>query len=224
MTTSGIWVIGDVHGEYDKLLQLISRLPEGARICFCGDLIDRGPDSAKVMKLVFDNNYDCVLGNHELMMLRSSIDKFEKMSWQNCGGRETVVSYEKYDDALWHSHIELIESLPYFKYYEFDGHKPLVVSHSYIHNDWIDKDHKYSLDDAEDILWAHAYDKERFDEDKEIRNNIFNIFGHSPVKEPIVTKTYAMIDTGATYAKYGTLSAIHYPSLKVIKHINQTKE
>jgi len=63
-------------------------------------------------------------------------------------------------------------------------------------------------------------DEKFFNKNKEIKNGIFNIFGHTPLPEPIVTDTYAMIDTGATYVnnkQLGYLSAIHYPSLEVIR-------
>ena len=43
-----IYVIGDVHGCYRSLLALIEQLPHkfDSKICFVGDLIDRGPASA----------------------------------------------------------------------------------------------------------------------------------------------------------------------------------
>ncbi len=71
----GIWVIGDVHGEYNKLLRLIQKLPANAQVCFVGDLIDRGRDSAKVVKYVIDNQHKCTLGNHEIMMIKAGEDE-----------------------------------------------------------------------------------------------------------------------------------------------------
>lgn len=56
-------VIGDVHGEYDMLMRLMDTLPH-KNIIFVGDLIDRGPDSSKVVSFVKDNGYKCVVGNH----------------------------------------------------------------------------------------------------------------------------------------------------------------
>ncbi|MDH3441675.1 MAG: metallophosphoesterase, partial [Gammaproteobacteria bacterium] len=46
-------IIGDIHGEFDALMNLLDVLgydeegqsPEGRKIVFLGDLIDRGPDS-----------------------------------------------------------------------------------------------------------------------------------------------------------------------------------
>ncbi|MCT7603919.1 metallophosphoesterase [Aliarcobacter butzleri] len=62
-----IYIIGDVHGCYKSLIALIDKLPnkEKSKICFVGDLVDRGMYSYEVVKFVMENNYDCVLGNHE---------------------------------------------------------------------------------------------------------------------------------------------------------------
>lgn len=74
-------IIGDVHGEFDVLEQLLERLgydangihTEGRHLIFLGDLVDRGPDSPavveKVMKLVDSGTAQCILGNHELLLL-----------------------------------------------------------------------------------------------------------------------------------------------------------
>ncbi len=48
--------------------------PEGRRLVFLGDLVDRGPDSPAVVelvkRLVEDGLAQCILGNHELNLLR----------------------------------------------------------------------------------------------------------------------------------------------------------
>jgi len=215
---NGIWVIGDVHGEYDKLVQLLDKLPKDAKVCFCGDLIDRGADSAKVIDLIIDNNYLSVLGNHEFMMLDAYDNILTEDYWLFNGGRATLESYAFKEVYL--SHYEFLRSLPLFLHFEFEGYKPLVVSHSYIHADWVDKEYKYNTKFNKRILWLHMNDEKFFTRDKEIKNGIFNIFGHTPVPKPIVTDTYAMIDTGAYYVsnkQLGYLSAIHYPSLEVIR-------
>ena len=73
--------IGDVHGELEALQQLLSHLgyqtdgthPEGRRLVFLGDLVDRGPDSPAVAllvrQLVINGNASCILGNHEMNVL-----------------------------------------------------------------------------------------------------------------------------------------------------------
>jgi hypothetical protein len=73
-------IVGDVHGEADALCALVHRLGgdlergEVARpLIFVGDLVDRGPDSPRVVELVarlVDQGLaQCVLGNHELNLL-----------------------------------------------------------------------------------------------------------------------------------------------------------
>jgi Calcineurin-like phosphoesterase len=72
-------VIGDVHGEFDKLVQLLSHLgyseSDGAwghpsrTAIFVGDLIDRGPKQLETVDLVRamveSGGAQCILGNHE---------------------------------------------------------------------------------------------------------------------------------------------------------------
>lgn len=78
-------VIGDVHGEIDPLRALLAQLQyrpdgshaQGRRVVFVGDLTDRGPDSPAVGELAMDwvgrGVADCLLGNHELNLLRGDL-------------------------------------------------------------------------------------------------------------------------------------------------------
>lgn len=75
-------IVGDVHGELDALHALLAaagydmqgRHPEGRRLVFLGDLVDRGPDSPGVVRLVRgmveEGRALAILGNHELNLLR----------------------------------------------------------------------------------------------------------------------------------------------------------
>ena len=88
-------IIGDVHGCYDELLALLGTLgyrvaaepvaddrdlgvrvlpPAGRRAVFLGDLVDRGPASPQVLRLVMSMVRDgaalCVPGNHDIKLLR----------------------------------------------------------------------------------------------------------------------------------------------------------
>lgn len=80
-------IIGDVHGELEALNALLKVLgysptgehPEGRRLVFLGDLVDRGPDSLGVLTLVkgmIDRGLaQCILGNHEFNLLRRAPKK-----------------------------------------------------------------------------------------------------------------------------------------------------
>jgi hypothetical protein len=77
-------IVGDIHGEIDALRELLRHLgydaggahPRGRRLIFIGDLTDRGPDSPAVLELVAGlvsrGLAQCVMGNHELNLLRQA--------------------------------------------------------------------------------------------------------------------------------------------------------
>jgi len=103
-----IYVIGDVHGRLDLLLDLLSRIraDNSARetaqihIVMLGDLIDRGPQSAQVVDFLIRSQpafatMHFIMGNHEEVMLRSLADGADPRAtgWLDYGGRETLESY-----------------------------------------------------------------------------------------------------------------------------------
>ena len=110
-------VIGDVHGHYDTLTALLDTIapqPED-EVYFLGDLIDRGPKSSQVVDLVIRNQYQCLRGNHEEMMLdvvgsgEVSIELYQ--GWLYSGGHATVASY---DNKIPQDHIDWMKNLPLF--------------------------------------------------------------------------------------------------------------
>ena len=98
-----VWVVGDVHGHFRTLEALVGRLDlgEGDAIVMLGDLIDRGPKSAHVVRYVRGTErVFSIRGNHEQMMIEgfdeSSFFKdrsVEARVWYQNGGMATEVSY-----------------------------------------------------------------------------------------------------------------------------------
>src|ERR687885_2191717 len=92
-------VIGDVHGHYDTLMTLLEAIaPTGDdMVYFLGDLIDRGPQSAQVVDFVKQSPYQCLLGNHEQMLLDilgdGEIYSPALQAWLYSGGYATVKKY-----------------------------------------------------------------------------------------------------------------------------------
>ena len=67
------FVVGDVHGCAEELESLLerARFRSGRdSLVLCGDLIDRGPDPARVIEVARRHNAIAVLGNHEEKHLR----------------------------------------------------------------------------------------------------------------------------------------------------------
>lgn len=88
-----IIAIGDIHGRFDKLQELLALLPEEGELVFLGDYVDRGPQSAEVVALLRETAHICLLGNHEELMIDAVLYNQNHM-WDSNGGRATVKSYE----------------------------------------------------------------------------------------------------------------------------------
>jgi predicted phosphodiesterase len=76
-----IIAIGDIHGchqEFAELLGLLE-LTKDDRLILLGDLVNRGPDSCKVIDLARAHNALCLLGNHELRLLEYRRTKDESL-------------------------------------------------------------------------------------------------------------------------------------------------
>ncbi len=111
-------VIGDVHGHYDGLMRLLDAIAPDQmdQVYFLGDLIDRGPASARVVSFVQENGYTSLLGNHEQLMLEAfpSGRTFTPglQAWLLSGGRTTVASYSEV--SLLMDHLDWMKTLPLY--------------------------------------------------------------------------------------------------------------
>ena len=77
-----ILAIGDIHGEYDKLLDLYGKIefnPPDDLLVFLGDYVDRGPEPLAVLDWMMeregDPNVVMLRGNHDQMMLDHYVRK-----------------------------------------------------------------------------------------------------------------------------------------------------
>jgi serine/threonine protein phosphatase 1 len=63
--------IGDIHGCHHEFADLLARLAptRDDRLVLLGDLVNRGPDSARVIELAQEHGALALLGNHELRLL-----------------------------------------------------------------------------------------------------------------------------------------------------------
>ncbi len=66
------WAIGDIHGCFLELTELLILIPDTDNIIFLGDYVDRGPNSLMVIDFVIENinnpRFQFLRGNHEQMM------------------------------------------------------------------------------------------------------------------------------------------------------------
>jgi serine/threonine protein phosphatase 1 len=101
-----VYAVGDIHGRLDlleKILNLIAadqekRATVRPEIIFLGDLVDRGPDSAGVVRRLMEPpswaRVAILMGNHESAMLTALGGDYPALDmWLNVGGREALQSW-----------------------------------------------------------------------------------------------------------------------------------
>jgi serine/threonine protein phosphatase 1 len=103
-----VYAVGDVHGCYDLLALLLSKIADDVAsrsplnppvLILCGDYVDRGPDSRKVLEtLIWLQNsrffeLHLLKGNHEEAMLSYIAHPAAAREWVYFGGAETLQSY-----------------------------------------------------------------------------------------------------------------------------------
>ena len=156
-----VWVIGDVHGYVETLKSLIENLNLGSKdIVIClGDMVDRGPESAGVVKLFMEKeNLYSLKGNHEQMLL---------MDWEETNG---LGNYSH--DGFWSSlsplsREEMIEIMTFIRFLPTEI---ILDKFRLVHAGYCDMPYADSLEQQTDTerLWSrdiftvnYPFDQER---------------------------------------------------------------
>lgn len=196
---SRLIVIGDIHGEIEKLNSLLSKLnfqPDD-KIIFLGDYIDRGKYSKEVIERLINLSQvvKCIFlkGNHEDMLLNTRISRKKKdiEHWLLSGGISTYDNYGDYP-AIFNMHGQFFAELK--TYY-------IEQNYLFVHAG-VKPGKDLSSQTEEDLLWI----REEFYEYK--HNLPFKIiFGHTPFAAPFIKKDKIGIDTGCGKFNNGMLTA-----------------
>jgi polynucleotide kinase-phosphatase len=232
-------IIGDVHGCFDELVELLGELgyaieadpqrPQGdwhvappladgetRTLVFVGDLVDRGPNSPAVLRLVMrlvrEGKAHCVPGNHDVKLMRKLSGKNVQITH---GLAETLAQ-------LGNEPPEFVEDVRVFldgliSHYVFDGGK-LVVAHAGLKEEMqgrgsgtvrefclfgetTGETDEFGLPVRHN--WAAAY-----------RGRATVVYGHTPVPEAEWLNGTICIDTGCVFG--GKLTALRYPERELV--------
>ncbi|MDJ0836628.1 MAG: AAA family ATPase [Acidobacteriota bacterium] len=223
-------IIGDIHGCLDELIELLTRLgyrigggewpeiahPEGRKAIFLGDLVDRGPDSPGVLRLVMNMTASgaayCVAGNHDVKF-------FKKISGHNVsvtyGLAETLHQMQHQSEAF-HDEVRLFLDVM-SHHYVLDGGK-LVVAHAGL------KENMHGLNSKR--VWAFALFGEttgksdenglpiRYPWANDYRGEAMVVYGHTPVEQTEWINNTICVDTGCVFG--GSLTALRYPERELV--------
>ena len=229
-------IIGDVHGCFDELQELLLNLgytinrvdeteknfgfsvlaPENRKAIFVGDLVDRGPDSPNVLRLVMSMVNSgvafCVPGNHDLKLQKFLNGKQVQLKH----GLEVTVKQLETETAQFKSTVEkFLYSL--ISHYVFDNGK-LVVAHAGLKEEMQGRG-----SGAVRSFCMYGETTGEIDEfglpvrhnwAKEYRGKAKVVYGHTPVPEAEWLNKTIDIDTGCVFG--GKLTALRYPEEELV--------
>jgi len=123
-------VIGDIHGGYKALLQVVERaaVTPADTLIFLGDYVDGWSESAQTIQYLIElsKNQECIFikGNHDVWCHDWLLDpEIENHIWFRNGGKETITSY--LSNAF--STIEHLEFYKNLKNYYVDTDNRLFI-------------------------------------------------------------------------------------------------
>ena len=215
-----VYAIGDVHGclaELELLLQCISGEISSsgcsAHLVFLGDYVDRGPDSAGVLRRLVGgplpgNRQSFLMGNHEEAMLASLDGDLETLSgWLRYGGLDTLESYgigrgevlrlgsslpERMREVIPEAHIAFLRACE-----DYVQAGDYLFVHAGIRPGVPLPDQ-----DSTDLRWIRS----GFLDDDQTDHGMLVVHGHSVVAEPETRSNRIGIDTGCF--RSGRLTAL----------------
>ena len=203
--------IGDIHGCHQEFAELLERLKltKDDQLILLGDLVNRGPDSSKVIELARANRAISLLGNHELRLLNYR--------------RTTDTAFLKSEDEDTHAKLRpedwaYLEAMPLTHY--VDELNVVFVHGGFLPNEpWqrqpanvvtriqvIDRDGKprKRADEPDAPAWADLWN-----------GPPFVVYGHTPRPEIYKLKWSVGIDTGCVMG--GHLTAYELPEKRFIQ-------
>ncbi len=225
-------VIGDVHGCRAELEALLAELGyaigrdhegradgahhHGRRAIFVGDLVDRGPDTPGVLRLVMGmvaaGDAFCVPGNHENKLLRALRGRNVQVTH---GLAESLAQLAAETGQFRAAAERFMDGL--ISHYVLDGGR-LVVSHAGLTERY---QGRASGRVREFCLYGQTTGETdeyglpvRYPWAQEYRGEAMVLYGHTPIPAPEWINNTLCLDTGCVFG--GRLTALRYPERELV--------
>lgn len=210
-----LFAIGDIHGCFDSLKELVEnkiQLQKDDKLILLGDFIDRGDKSKEVIDFIMDlqkAGFDVVLlmGNHEAMLLDAYENEKNISRWIQNGGNKTLKSFEiDTVNEIEPKYIQFFKSLRY--YYAFENYL-------FVHAGFNDE-MKNPFKDDYHMLWKcrEKYNHTVFKDKVIVHGHCTTTLTNSK-KKVRNNENVINLDTGCVYADingYGRLTALELNS------------
>ena len=106
------FVVGDLHGMFhtlEALMETVKFDTSTDRLFSVGDLVDRGPESKRVVEFLNQPWFFAIQGNHEQLLLQSEASESIYEAWtQRAGGKWWITA----SDAERNEILDKIKELP----------------------------------------------------------------------------------------------------------------
>src|SRR5271154_2541820 len=224
-------IIGDIHGCLDETLELLAQLGydvaivdgrytmrhgQGRKVVFVGDLVDRGPNSPGVIRLVMDSVAAgaafCVAGNHDVKLSRALRGRDVKVSH---GLAESLEQLKHETPEFRKSAADYLDGL--VSHYVFDAGR-LVVAHAGLREEMhgrgsgaVRQFAMYGETTGETDEYGLPV---RYNWAADYRGKAMVVYGHTPVPEPLFLNNTINLDTGCVFG--GQLTALRYPEREIV--------
>lgn len=225
-------IIGDVHGCFDELEELLNKLGykkqngtynhDSKRIpVFLGDITDRGPESIKVIEFVYrmvvkDRIASYVPGNHCNKLYRFFLGNkvMEKHGLETTTAEYRQLTKDK-QQVIRNQFMELYEQAPlYLHLHDLN----VIIAHAGIPEHLIGKTDKRT---KTFVLYGDItgdFDSNgkpiRRDWAKHYHGDTWIVYGHTPVHEPRIKNHTVNIDTGCVFGN--KLTAYRFPEQELV--------
>ena len=200
------FVIGDLHGCFEELMQCLEHVSFDKtkdRLFALGDLNDRGEKSLECLKLLKEEWFFSVLGNHEQMMMDSVIYGERINYWIKCGGDWYGNLFDDDQKEVKNLIDTIVSQLPHSITIEMPNRK-VGLLHANPPCNW--KDLQTGKADYADTVWGRQKIQAC---DKEPIQDIDTVFvGHDTHDNVRKLGNVFYLDTGAVYNYFGPLTMI----------------
>ena len=209
-------VIGDIHGGFRALLQVLERANVTAtdQLIFLGDYVDGWSESPQVIDflIALNQKQTCIFlrGNHDELLLNwleGNVENIDENLWYKHGGKATVDAYSAVSKEKKARHIAFLNQL---QNYHLDEQNRLFVHAGFTNLHGVEFEYFSKLFYWDRTLWEMALClDENLDKDDSLYPNRLKIYseifiGHSPTTriesmKPVQKACVWNIDTGAAF-------------------------